>query len=162
MCTPFCIPFFGFPVPGILGNYFQVPAIKRNSFPCYFFSKGNFPGMIFAVTMFLQKLVPFLPFLPKGNNSPECRPKMSKRYHTQQHNRQQRISVAALIGHSSYLLPSPPCQILMLVRPPLVVPSCHSCLVGCCVARWPPSASQPVAPPLVAPSVCWLSRGVAP
>ncbi len=47
LCIPFCIPFFGFPVPGILGNYFQVPAKKRNSFPCSFFSKGNFPGIPF-------------------------------------------------------------------------------------------------------------------
>ncbi len=32
--------------------------------------------------MFLQKLVPFLPLPPKGNNSPACRPKTSKRCHT--------------------------------------------------------------------------------
>ncbi len=36
-----------------------------------------------------------------------------------------------------------------------------SCLVGCCViAWWPPSASQPVPPPLVVPSVCWLPHGI--
>ncbi len=106
--------------------------------------------------MFLQKLVPFLPLPPKCNNSPACRPKKSKTCHTQQQNPQQRISVAALIGHSFYLLPSPPRQILQLAHPPLVVPLPPSCLVGCCVAQWqwPPSASQPVALPLVAPSIC--------
>ncbi len=41
--------------------------------------------------------------MPKGNNSPACRPKMSKTYHTQQHNPQQRISVAALVGRSFYI-----------------------------------------------------------
>jgi hypothetical protein len=40
LCIPFCVPFFGFPAPGILGNYFQVPAKKRNAFPCY--SRNSF------------------------------------------------------------------------------------------------------------------------
>ncbi len=33
---------------GILGNYFQVPAKKRNSCPFSFFSKGNFPEISFC------------------------------------------------------------------------------------------------------------------
>jgi hypothetical protein len=100
--------------------------------------------------MFLQKQVSFLPLPPKHNNSPACRPKTSKRCHTQQQNLQQRISVAVLIGHSSYLLPSPPRQIFQLAHPPLIAPSHPSCSVGCCVIFWcPPSASLPAPPPLV-------------
>jgi hypothetical protein len=109
LCIPFCVPFFGFPVPGILGNYSKFLQKKGISFHVPFFPRVTFQEFLFAGTMFLQKLVPFLPLLPKFNNSPACRPKMSKRCHTQQHNPQQRISVAALVGRSSYLLPSPPC-----------------------------------------------------
>jgi hypothetical protein len=50
-----------------------------------------------------------------------------------------------------YLLPSPPCRIFQLARPPIVAPLHPSCLVGCCViARWPPSASLPAPLPLIA------------
>jgi hypothetical protein len=137
--------------------------LQKKGIPFYvpFFARVTFQEFLFAGTMFLQKLVPFLPLPPKLNNSPACRPKTSKRCHTQQQNLQQRISVATLVGHSSYLLPSPPCQILQLACLPLINPSHPSCLVGCCVARWPPSISQPGAPPLVMHSVCWLSCGIA-
>jgi hypothetical protein len=135
---------------GITSKFLQKKGIPFN---VPFFPRVSFQEFLFAGTMFLQKLVPFLPLLPKCNNSPACRPKTSKRCHTQQHNPQQRISVAPLVSPSSYLLPSPSCQILQLGHPPLVVPSRPSCLVGYCVARWPPSASQPAAPPVVAPSI---------
>jgi hypothetical protein len=48
LCIPFCIPFFGFPVPGIMGNYFQVPAKIKELFSMFLFSKGNFPGVPFC------------------------------------------------------------------------------------------------------------------
>ncbi len=93
----------------------------------------------------------FYPSHQKRNDSPACRPKTSNRCHTQQHNLQQRFSVAALVSRSSYLLPSLPCQILQMACPPLVAPLHPSCLVGCCViARWPPSTSLPAPPLLVA------------
>jgi hypothetical protein len=82
----FAFLFFGFPVQGILGNYFQVPAKKGILFHVPFFSRVTFQEFLFAGTMFLQKQVPFLPLPPKHNNSPACRPKMSKRCHTQQNN----------------------------------------------------------------------------
>ncbi len=126
----------------------------RNPFHVPFFPRVTFQEFLFEGTMLLQKLVPFLPLPPKRNNSQACRPKTSKRCHTKHHNPQQRISVANLVRRSSHLLPYPPHRILQLVRPPLVIPSCPSCLAGYCVARWPPSASQPAVPPLVAPSIC--------
>ncbi len=142
---------------GITSKFLQ----KRNSFPYSFFSKVTFQEFLVAGTMFLQKQVPFLPHPPKRNNSPACRPKTSKRCHAQQHNLQQRISVATLVGHSSYLLPSPHRRIFQLACPPLVAPSHPSYPVGCCViARWPPSTSQLAPPPLNVPSVCWLPCGV--
>jgi hypothetical protein len=161
LCIPFCVPFYWLSSSRNPGELLPSSCKKKNSFPCSFSSKGNFPGIPFCRNYVLQKIVPFFPLLPKPNNSPACRPKKSKTCHTQQHNPQQRISVAALIGRSFYLLPSSPCRIVQLACLPLVVPSRPSCLVGCCVAQWPPSASQPVAPPLVAPSICWLSRGIA-
>jgi hypothetical protein len=113
--------------------------------------------------MFLQKQVPCFPLPPKPNNSPACRPKTSKRCHTQQHNPQQRISVAALVSRSSYLLPSPHCQILQLAHPPLVAPWHPSCLVGCCViARCPPSASELAPPPLIVHASAWRRRLLLP
>ncbi len=113
----------------------------------FLFFKDNFPGIPFCRNNVMQKLVPFLPLLPKRNNSPACWPKQSKTCHTQQHNPQQT---------------SPSHQIFQLAHLPLVIPSRPSCLVGCCVAWWPPSASQLAAPPLVVPSVCWLPCGIAP
>ena len=79
LCIPFCIPFLGFPVPGILGNYFQVPVKKGIPFHGPFFPRVTFQEFLFAGTMFLQKTSSFLPLLPKRNNSPACRPKMSKK-----------------------------------------------------------------------------------
>jgi hypothetical protein len=99
-------------------------------FHVLFFLGVTFHEFLFAGTMFLQKQVPFLPLPPKCNNSLACRPKTSKRCHTQQHNPQQRISVAATVSRSSHLLPSLPCQILQLACPSLVPPSRPSCLVG--------------------------------
>jgi hypothetical protein len=37
LCIPFCVPFFGFPVPGILGNYFQVPAKEKEFLSMFLF-----------------------------------------------------------------------------------------------------------------------------
>jgi hypothetical protein len=157
----FAFLFFSIPVPGILGNYILVPAKKRNYFQCSFFPRVPFQEFLFAGIMFLKKQVPFIPLLPKCYNTPACRPKKSKRCPSQQHNPQQIFSVATLVCRSSYLLPSPPCQILQLARPPLVAPLHPYCSVGCCViAWWRPSASQPMPPPLVVPSVCSLSRGI--
>jgi hypothetical protein len=76
---------------------------KGNPFHVPFFPRVTFQEFLFAGTMFLQKLVLFLPLPPKRNDSPACRPKTSKRCHTQQHNPQQRISVAALVGRSSLI-----------------------------------------------------------
>jgi hypothetical protein len=61
-----------------------------------------------------------------------------------------------LLRHSccaaaSCLPPSPLCRIPQPAPPPFVVLLCPTCSVGCHVARWPPSASQPVPPPLVTP-----------
>jgi hypothetical protein len=52
---------------------------------------------------------------------------------------------------ASCLPPSPLCQIPQPVPPPFVVLLRPICSVGCRVARWPPSASQPVPPPLFTP-----------
>jgi hypothetical protein len=52
---------------------------------------------------------------------------------------------------ASCLPPSPLCRIPQLVPPPFVVLLRLTCSVGCHVARWPPSASQPVPPPLFMP-----------
>ncbi len=115
----------------------------------FLFFKGTFQEFLFAGTMFLQKQAPFLPRPPKHNDSLACRPKTSRRCCTQQHNPQQRISVAALVGRSTYLLPSPPCQVLQLVHPPLVALLHPSWLVvvvlsmfgwlSCCPAPQTPS-----------------------
>ncbi len=143
---------------GITSKFLQKKGIASH---IPFFPRVTFQEFLFAGTMFLQKQVAFTPLPPKCNNSTACRPKMSKRWHAQQHNLQQKNSVAALVSHSSYLLPFPPCQILQLAGLPLIAPSHPSCMVGCCViARWPPSASQPAPLLLAAPSVCWLPHGI--
>ena len=161
LCIPFCIPFSWLSSYRNPGESLPSSCKKKEFLSMFLFSKGNFPGIIFCRNYVPAKTCSFLPLPPKCNNSPACRPNKSKRCYTQQHNLQQRISVAALLCCSSYLLPSLPHQILQLGCPPLVIPSRPSCLVGCCVAQWPPSASKPEALPLVAPSICWLSCGVA-
>ncbi len=52
---------------------------------------------------------------------------------------------------ASCLPPSLLCRIPQPVPPPLVVLLHPTCLVGCRVARWPPSASQSAPPPLFTP-----------
>jgi hypothetical protein len=60
------------------------------------------------------------------------------------------------LGHShravaSCMPPSPLCQIPQLAPPPFVALLRPTISVGCRVARWPPSASQPAPPPLFTP-----------
>jgi hypothetical protein len=52
---------------------------------------------------------------------------------------------------ASRLPPSPLCRIPQPAPPPFVALLCPTCSVGCHVARWPPSASQPAPPPLFTP-----------
>jgi hypothetical protein len=130
LCIPFCIPFIWLSSSRNPGELLPSSCKKKGIlFHVPFFPRVTFQEFLFARTMFLQKLVPFLPLPPECNNSPACRPKTSKSCHTQQHNPQQRIPVATLVGRFSYLLPSPPCRILQLVHPPLVVPLRPSCLL---------------------------------
>jgi hypothetical protein len=65
-------------------------------------------------------------------------------------------SLSLLLRHShrasaSCLPPSPLCQIPQLVLPPFVALLHPTCSVGCRVARWPPSTSQPAPLPLFTP-----------
>ncbi len=52
---------------------------------------------------------------------------------------------------ASCMPPSPVCRIPQPVPPPSVALLRPTCSVGCRVARWPPSASQPAPPPLFTP-----------
>jgi hypothetical protein len=52
---------------------------------------------------------------------------------------------------ASCMPPSPLCQIPQPAPPPFVTLLRPTCSVGCHVARWPPSASQPEPPPLFTP-----------
>ncbi len=64
--------------------------------------------------------------------------------------------VIVILRHSrravaSCMPPSPLCRIFHPAPPLFVVLLCPTCSVGCPVARWPPSASQPAPSPLFTP-----------
>jgi hypothetical protein len=70
---------------------------------------------------------------------------------------------------ASCMSPSPLCRIPQPAPPPFVALLRPTCSVGCCVAQWPPSASQPAPPSLFTPlhslvvaSRCGASHYLAP
>jgi hypothetical protein len=157
MCISLCITFLAFQFQeswGITSMFLQ----KKEFLSMFLFFQGYFPGIPFC-----RNYVP-----AKKNLLYPSHQNVTIPQHVDQKQVKDVVHHNTTRNKESWLL-------LSLAAPLIYCPlhlaksfiwhvcflSFHCSLVGCCVTRWPLSASQPAAPPLVSPSIWWLSCGIA-